>query len=122
MSTPRLFTETSMVLPNGQFLFMGGKYSDPSYDQNYVNTGEIYNPATNAWTSITPFPESTFGNAPGVVLNDGTVLAGSKTRSEHVHLSPEQRIPGRPAQPSRTATRVGANRGSSCRWQHPVGR
>ncbi len=78
MSTERVYTETSMVLPDGRFLYVGGKYSGPSYTQNYINTGEIYNPVTDTWSNIAPFPESTFGNTPGVLLSDGTVLAGSK--------------------------------------------
>src|SRR6185436_7097691 len=37
---------------------------------------EIYNPATNTWTSITNFPLSSFGDDPSQLLPDGRVLCG----------------------------------------------
>ena len=44
--------------------------------QNFTNTGEIYNPVTNTWTTITTFPQSRYGDDPTEVLPDGRVLAG----------------------------------------------
>ena len=44
--------------------------------QNWTNTGEIYNPVTNSWSSIANFPRTQFGDDPTQVLPDGTVLAG----------------------------------------------
>jgi uncharacterized repeat protein (TIGR01451 family) len=72
MSTPRLYDATN-VLPDGRVLVLGGVASDGTF----LNTGEIYNPLTNTWTSITNFPESTFGNGRTMLLPDGRVLAGS---------------------------------------------
>ena len=42
-----------------------------------LNDGQIYDPVTNTWTSMANFPESTFGDAPMMLLPDGQVLAGS---------------------------------------------
>jgi hypothetical protein len=67
---------TSDVLPNGNVLVVGGEESGPSGAKNFTNTGEIYDPVANTWTSITPFPQSEFGDDPSEVLPNGTVLAG----------------------------------------------
>ena len=67
---------TSDVLPNGNVIVVGGEESGPSGAKNFTNTGEIYNPQANTWTSITPFPQSEFGDDPSEVLPNGTVLAG----------------------------------------------
>ena len=74
MSTPRQYDATN-VLPDGRVLVLGGVASDGTF----LNTGEIYNPLTNSWTNIAPFPESTFGNGRTMLLPDGRVLAGSIT-------------------------------------------
>ena len=59
MNLERLFFPTE-VLPSGKVLAMEGEYSDPNTDQNLTNTGEMYDPVTNTWTSITDFPQSSF--------------------------------------------------------------
>jgi hypothetical protein len=66
----------SVVLPSGKVLFVGGEYSGTSGSQNETNTGELYDPQTNVWSPIAPFPQGNFGDAPLEVLSDGTVLAG----------------------------------------------
>ena len=66
----------SAVLPNGNVFVLGGEESGPSGAKNWTNTGEIYNPVSNSWTSITPFPEPKAGDVPTEVLPDGTVGAG----------------------------------------------
>ena len=53
----RLYTATE-VLPDGRVFVLGGEYSGPSNHGNNIDSGEIYNPVTNIWTNITPFPES----------------------------------------------------------------
>lgn len=75
MSIPRLYF-ASHVLPDGRVFVLGGEYSGQSLNQNITNTGEIYNPATNKWSQISPFPRSSFGDDPTVLLPDGTILAG----------------------------------------------
>ncbi len=66
----------SAVLTDGRVFVLGGEYSGPSTTANWINTGEIYNPATNAWTAIANFPQSQFGDDPVEVLPNGNVLAG----------------------------------------------
>jgi hypothetical protein len=77
MSTPRLYF-ASNVLKDGRVFVEGGEYSDPSHPntQTEVNTGEIYDPVANTWTSIATFPQSTFGDDPSQLLPDGRVLTG----------------------------------------------
>jgi hypothetical protein len=66
----------SNVLPDGRVFVVGGEYSDPSSDQNWTNTGEIYDPVANTWTNIPNFPQSNYGDDPSEVLPNGDVLAG----------------------------------------------
>ena len=75
MSLERLYDATN-VLKDGRVLVVGGEYSGPSLTANTTNTGEIYNPVTNTWSSIPNFPQSSFGDDPSMVLPDGRVLAG----------------------------------------------
>jgi uncharacterized repeat protein (TIGR01451 family) len=70
MDMPR---STVIVFQDGRLLaFGGGPTNGPP-----TNTGEIYNPQTNTWTSIASFPESAFGLDPSMLLANGTVLVGS---------------------------------------------
>ncbi|MEO8680480.1 MAG: kelch repeat-containing protein, partial [Vicinamibacterales bacterium] len=67
MSTPRS-SHTSTLLANGKVLVTGGYY-------NFVNKGDLFNPATNTFTPtagamVVPFR----GRATATLLNDGKVL------------------------------------------------
>lgn len=65
----------SAVLPDGRVVVEGGEYNNTS--QSETNLGAIYNPATNSWTSISPPSGVTeIGDAPGVVLSNGTFMVG----------------------------------------------
>lgn len=75
MSTPRLYFGSN-VLPDGRVFVLGGEYSGPFLNQNFTNTGEIYDPVTNKWKAISKFPMSQFGDDPTALLPDGTILAG----------------------------------------------
>lgn len=75
MQTAR-YAFTSDLLPDGRVLVMGGEYSGPNTELNALNTGEIYDPVANTWTSIADFPLSHFGDDPTEVLPDGRVLGG----------------------------------------------
>ncbi len=66
----------SNILPDGRVLVVGGEYSGNRSQQNWTNTGEIYDPVANAWTRIANFPQAEFGDDPTEVLPDGRVLAG----------------------------------------------
>lgn len=78
MSLERLYFAAN-TLPDGRVLVEGGIYSGPNTVKNNTNTGEIYDPVANTWTSISNFPESTFGSAPSMLLADGRVLAGYRS-------------------------------------------
>ena len=43
-------------------LIVGGEYSGPNSVSNDTNEGEIYNPATNSWKTISTFPQDNFGD------------------------------------------------------------
>ena len=73
MSTTRTYS-SQFVLPNGRVLILGGVTPDA-----VLSIGEIYNPVTRSYTSMANFPESTFGNGPSMLLDDGRLLAGSIT-------------------------------------------
>jgi hypothetical protein len=75
MSTQRLYFGSN-VLPSGNLFVIGGEYSGSSGAQNDTNTGEIYNPGQNSWTSLNSFPMSNFGDDPTMLLPNGQVLAG----------------------------------------------
>lgn len=75
MSRARLYFGSN-VLTDGRVFVLGGEYSGPNLNQNFTNTGEIYDPATNKWSPISPFPQSEFGDDPTALMPDGTVLAG----------------------------------------------
>ncbi len=87
----RLFY-TSDVLTDGRVLVLGGEYSDANTDQNDTNTGEIYDPVSNSWSSIANFPEGKLGDAPSEVLNNGTVLVGSPNDSNTYIYNPATNI------------------------------
>ena len=75
MNLQRLYFGSN-VLPSGKVLVLGGEYSGSDQSQNIVNSGQIYDPVTNTWTSIPSFPQPEFGDDPTVVLPSGQVLAG----------------------------------------------
>src|SRR4051812_38852101 len=75
MSLERLYYGSN-VLKDGRVFLIGGEYSGPSGNQNFTNTGEIYDPVANSWTSTADFPLSVFGDDPTMLLDDGKLLCG----------------------------------------------
>jgi hypothetical protein len=75
MHTERLYF-ASNVLPDGRVFVLGGEYSGPTGAKNFTNTGEIYSPLTNTWTTIPSFPLAHFGDDPSALLPDGRILVG----------------------------------------------
>lgn len=65
----------SQVLPDGRFWLAGGEYTGPGLQANWGNTGEIYDPVTNAWTVITPYPAQ--ASCPTIAYVTGTLTSGS---------------------------------------------
>ena len=85
MSTQRLY-DGSVVLPSGQVLVYGGEYSGASGAENEVNSGEVYNIATNTWTPMQTLsaalnPGNTYGDAPLELLPNGNVLGANNASS-----------------------------------------
>src|SRR5947209_8458970 len=72
------FHDATTVLPDDRVLVLGGQNTGPNLDTTKTNTGEIYNPVTNTWTNIAPFPEAEFGSDPTMLLPNGKLLAGAK--------------------------------------------
>ena len=74
----------SAVLPDGRLLVCGGEYYNSTTQVN-SNLCELYNPVTNVWTQVappvtpgrppTPWPQ--IGDAPCVVLPNGTFMLGN---------------------------------------------
>ena len=88
MSETRLYDETA-VLPNGNVMVLGGEYTSPPYTYNLTDTGEIYNPVTNAWTAMAPYPgQFHFGSAATAMLPNGDVLAGRTDGSTFIYDPP----------------------------------
>ncbi|MBS0201650.1 MAG: hypothetical protein JSS49_02035 [Planctomycetes bacterium] len=63
----------SCVLPNGKVLVLGAEVS--SFGTAY-DTGEIYDPIANTWTTI-QYPEQDFLDGTSILLPTGKVLCGS---------------------------------------------
>jgi len=76
MSTPRLYFATNM-LTDGRVWLLGGEYSGNPLQQNWTNTGEVYDPVSNSWSPITHHPEPQFGDVPTMLISNTTLLAGS---------------------------------------------
>ena len=65
----------SAVLPDGRVLVEGGEYVD--FNLTFTNQGAIYDPLTNTWTAVDPPADwRNIGDAPSVVLADGTFMMG----------------------------------------------
>lgn len=75
MSFARLYF-ASQVLPDGRVWILGGEYTGPFQDQNFAPSGEIWNPVTNSWSTITPYPSQT-GCGRVTVTSNAHIAAGS---------------------------------------------
>lgn len=73
MGLERLYTATN-ILQDGRVFVLGGEYSGPAGNATWINSGEVYNPQTNSWSSIPNFPRSEFGDDSSMLLPDGRVL------------------------------------------------
>ena len=74
MSVPRLYF-ASELLPSGKLWVLGGEYTGPGLHSNWSNTGEIYDPVTNAWSPIAPYPNQS--GCPQLNSVTGNTSAGS---------------------------------------------
>lgn len=67
----------SAVLADGRVVIVGGEYNSGSFV--LTNQGAIYDPVTNAWTTLAPpLGWDYIGDSPSAVLPDGQFLVGRK--------------------------------------------
>ena len=80
----------SAVLPDGRLLVSGGEYSDAggSMQQDWTNTGEIYDPAANSWTVIAAAPVAQIGDAACALLPNGRLLVGDLNSTQNFIYDP----------------------------------
>jgi hypothetical protein len=77
----------SAVLADGRLLIEGGEYNEGFLA--FTDLGAIYDPATNAWTSVTPPANWRYiGDSPATVLPDGNFLLGRKFDERMAVLNP----------------------------------
>jgi hypothetical protein len=78
---------TSVVLPDGEVMVLGGEYSGPNLAKTFTAKTTIYNPVSNTWRIAAPVPDSSYGDEPSEVLQDGTVLTpdGNNTSTYIYH-------------------------------------
>jgi len=70
----------SAVLPDGRVIIMGGEYLGSDSNHQWTPFGAIYDPLADQWTPVPapPFPFwREIGDAPAVVLANGTFLLGN---------------------------------------------
>lgn len=89
MSTSRLYF-ASHILRDGRVWVLGGEYAGGH--QQWANSGEVYDPLINIWSTIAPYPNQSgcpridgngavppgcFGDVPTMLLNGDKILAGN---------------------------------------------
>jgi hypothetical protein len=76
----------SAVLPNGEVVVIGGEYNNGS--GVWTNKGALYNPATNAWTTLAaPTGWTTVGDAQSVVLPNGHMMQANCCNTDEAILT-----------------------------------
>ncbi len=65
----------SQIMPDDKLFVVGGEYSGPALIPDWSNTGEIYDPLTNKWTMITPYPDQP--GCPYIYYVSGNTTTGS---------------------------------------------
>lgn len=67
----------SFVLPSGKVLIIGGQNTGPTGAKTDTPRGEIYDPATNTWSAIAPYPAPTLGAGMATLLPTGKVMVAA---------------------------------------------
>jgi hypothetical protein len=76
----------SSVLPNGDVVVMGGEYNNGS--AVWTTKGALYNPITNAWTSLTaPSGWTTVGDAQSIILPNGHMMMANCCTTQEAILT-----------------------------------
>ncbi len=80
MSTPR-FAPVAVTLQSGKVLVVGGTTDNTG--STALDTGEVYDPSTNTWTSVANTMSSPRGDYPAIALlpNGNVVIAGGADSS-----------------------------------------
>jgi hypothetical protein len=67
---------SSAVLPDGRYIIEGGEYNNGG--DAWTKLGALYDPVANTWTQVAPPPGwASIGDAPSVVLSNGTYMQSS---------------------------------------------
>jgi hypothetical protein len=77
------------VLPDGRVIIEGGEYN--ALQPVWTNQGAIYDPKADTWTLVhPPTGWTSIGDAPGVVLADGTFMLGNCCTVQAALLDPHR--------------------------------
>jgi hypothetical protein len=77
---------SSQVLPSGQVVVFGGEYNNGS--AVWTTKGALYNPTTNAWTSLTaPSGWTTVGDAQSILLPSGKMMMANCCTTQEAILT-----------------------------------
>ena len=82
---------SSAVLADGRLVVIGGEanVTDNCQTESLISLGAIYEPRTNVWTPLPAPPGwAAVGEAPNVVLPDGSLLLGSQRTTQLAKLDP----------------------------------
>jgi len=86
--TPQYFS--SAVLSDGRLVVVGGEYNEycSAGEATWTNLSDIYDPATNSWSVLTPPSWTNVGDAQNVVLPNGNFLLANPFGTDLAELSP----------------------------------
>jgi hypothetical protein len=87
MTSPRIFHD-AVLLNGGQVLLSGGE-SDSNGTSTALNTAELYNPTTQAFTATSGNMTSIREHQTAALLNDGTVLEAGGTDGTNIFNTAE---------------------------------
>lgn len=100
----------SFVLPNGRVLIIGGQNTGSPAAKTDTNRGEIYNPTTNTWTPIAPYPAATLGAGIATLLPTGKVLVAGTAGVETYLYDPNTNTW------SQTGSRLNSDKHDQATW------
>jgi N-acetylneuraminic acid mutarotase len=91
MTTPRAY-HVSVAL-DGKIYVISGTEDETGYDASGTISGEVYNPDSNQWTSISPLPRDNIFNAACVVDGEIYVFGGAEHMSHWAYGYVNKYIP-----------------------------